>query len=481
VTANKLAFPLEPTWLTCQRALGPPCIGIQIRSRGGCLEHLTSGELAEFLAELGPGADLDVRGTTIAASLFKKLSAAFLDTSLNRPVFGDARFELARISRASFASARFRGGWFNGARFEGVARFGAAVFDGDADFSDVRFDGDADFRGARFDGDVRFGDTWFGGTASFDRARFDTAQQFGLVRAEVVSLDRAEFARLVEVQIEAHSVSCDGTRFDDGVTLRVRYGTVSAAGAAFGAASSIGNSTAPYNLWADESAWLDELTERPGGSRTSDPMVMSLRGADVSNLVLTDVDLSRCEFAGAHRLDQLRVEGRCEFGVPPSGWWWTRRQMLAEEAEWRGQQGRVGPERLAALYRSLRKAFEDSKNEAGAGDFYYGEMEMRRHSASTRRTERGILWVYWALSGYGQRAGRALVALLVLIATVAVLLAIWGQSPGEAAQIAVGAVVLRDPGTKLTEAGQWTVMVARVLGPVLLALAVLAVRARVKR
>jgi DNA invertase Pin-like site-specific DNA recombinase len=36
------------------------------------------------------------------------------------------------------------------------------------------------------------------------------------------------------------------------------------------------------------------------------------------------------------------------------------------------------------IYRALRKAQEDKKNEPGAADFYYGEMEMRRHpSAST--------------------------------------------------------------------------------------------------
>ena len=136
---------------------------------------------------------------------------------------------------------------------------------------------------------------------------------------------------------------------------------------------------------------------------------------------------------------------------------------------------------MANVYRSLRKAFEDSKNEAGAGDFYYGEMEMRRHSTENPRAERTILWVYWLLSGYGQRAARAIAALVVLIATVGTLLAVWGQPAAEAAQIAVGAVVLREPGAELTEAGQWTVMVARVLGPVLLALAILAVRARVKR
>jgi hypothetical protein len=36
------------------------------------------------------------------------------------------------------------------------------------------------------------------------------------------------------------------------------------------------------------------------------------------------------------------------------------------------------PARLAVLYRQLRKAQEDAKNEPGAADFYYGEMEMRR-------------------------------------------------------------------------------------------------------
>jgi len=444
--------------------------------------------------------------------LLTTLMQAFRDTD-DQPVLGYARFDGAQLIDAhfsgalfsgilEFAGARFSGStWFTGAQFSrdavfvnaqfgGFARFSGARFDGDADFTRVRFDGDAGFGFARFSGDARFGDARFSGEASFDGARFDTAQQFGRVRAKALSLDRAEFARSVEVLVEARSVSCRSTRFEDGVTLRVRYGTVSAAGTVFGAASSIGGSTGPHPWWSDEPAWLDKLTERQDRSRTGEPTLTSLIGTDVSNLVLTDVYLGWCDFVGAHRLDQLRVEGRCEFREPPWGWRWTRRQMLAEELHWRGRRGRpigyinagqVGPERLAALYRSLRKAFEDSKNEAGAGDFYYGEMEMRRHSTGTRRAERGILWVYWLLSGYGQRAGRALAALLVLIATVAVLLAVWGQSPAEAAQIAVGAVVLRDPGTKLTEAGQWTVMVARVLGPVLLALAVLAVRARVKR
>jgi hypothetical protein len=41
--------------------------------------------------------------------------------------------------------------------------------------------------------------------------------------------------------------------------------------------------------------------------------------------------------------------------------------------------GQVGPAQLALVYRALRKALEDGANAPGAADFYYGEMEMRRH------------------------------------------------------------------------------------------------------
>src|SRR5262249_53534382 len=58
----------------------------------------------------------------------------------------------------------------------------------------------------------------------------------------------------------------------------------------------------------------------------------------------------------------------------------------------------VGPNRLKALYRQLRKALEDARDEPGPADFYYGEMEMRGAEAG-RRGERLLLWFYWASSG----------------------------------------------------------------------------------
>ena len=73
----------------------------------------------------------------------------------------------------------------------------------------------------------------------------------------------------------------------------------------------------------------------------------------------------------------------------------------------RGGKGLV-PAALAPVYRQLRKSFEDGKHEPGAADFYYGEMEMRRHADDIPRGERSLLTIYWALSGYGLRATRAL-------------------------------------------------------------------------
>jgi hypothetical protein len=54
--------------------------------------------------------------------------------------------------------------------------------------------------------------------------------------------------------------------------------------------------------------------------------------------------------------------------------------MLDEVERCSGQRVRRtgGPEHVAPLYRALRKAQEDAKDEPGAADFYYGEMEMRR-------------------------------------------------------------------------------------------------------
>jgi hypothetical protein len=51
----------------------------------------------------------------------------------------------------------------------------------------------------------------------------------------------------------------------------------------------------------------------------------------------------------------------------------------------------------------------------------------------------------------------------------------------QATRIALNAVIFRAPEVTLTTAGQYITLVARILGPILVALAILGVRGRVKR
>lgn len=193
------------------------------------------------------------------------------------------------------------------------------------------------------------------------------------------------------------------------------------------------------------------------------------------------------------RVEQLRLDGQCVFATAPR----RRRRTLAEEHHWRA-------------------ATETSKNEPGAAHFYYGEMEMRRHSKAASRPERIIVTLYWLVSGYGLRASRAITALAAVIATATIIFAtigfahtsttvyrplrtpangiasayqessVSGAKPGWGTAfyhaIDSSTSLLHTPGNEaLTPAGRATEIALRLLGPVLLGLAVLAIRGRVER
>ncbi|GAA0360066.1 hypothetical protein GCM10009540_95460 [Streptomyces turgidiscabies] len=179
------------------------------------------------------------------------------------------------------------------------------------------------------------------------------------------------------------------------------------------------------------------------------------------------------------------------------------------------------PEDVAALYRQLRKASEDAKDEPGAADFYYGEMEMRRHSRTWKEAERWLLQAYWLLSGYGLRASRALGWLSIAMVTTIFLMMTFGlpkESPKQevtgilpangglakfniskddpvnatedrltgkrfekSLNVTLNSVVFRSSGDDLTTAGGYIEMASRFSEPILLGLAALAIRGRVKR
>ncbi|MGW3100004.1 pentapeptide repeat-containing protein [Streptomyces sp. NPDC001102] len=458
---------------------------------------------------------------------------------------GDARFEMVTFeSAAVFDSATFKGdarfacatfesggAWFDSATFEGDAGFECATFERDARFDSATFKQDAVFREAIFKGDVRC-----------ESATFEEADEIGpLACAGRLVLSGATFGGPVTLSLATHRLECRRTRWSSTAEIRLRYATVDFSHAVFEYPLTIAAEPAPFTTTSGHpmSEPLHLLHLHDAGVR-----IASLRGVDAAHLVLSDIDLTACLFTGTVHLDQIRMEGWCPFGTRPSGTHWqrglptrfTKRRILAEEHHWRASRPRaipgwstapsgvshVGPTQLAPVYRALRKAFEDGKDEPGAADFYYGEMEMRRHDRTgSTPVERGLLHGYWLLSGYGLRASRALGWLAVaMLATIVLLMGVGlaqdspkqqatgvvpagggkvtftidqddprnptgqrftGKRFDKALNTTLNSVVFRSSGQDLTTAGTYIEMASRLTEPILLGLAVLAVRNRVKR
>lgn len=471
------------------------------------------------------------------------------DAGFRGAVFsGDGWFTHAVFTRdAYFTGARFSSAWFGDAVFSGDAWFDDAVFSRTASCEGTEFVGLARFQSARFSGDARFDRARFAGDAWFEGARFEATPRVGaLVCGRSLVLSRAVFASPVTIEATASSVVCLRTRWDSTATLRLRHAVVDLTDAVL---------TLPVAVTTHPAAFTDDRGQpvpEPGRA-AEDPAIriLSLRGVDATHLVLTDTDLTHCLFTGAFHLDQLRLEGETGFAAPPTGWCLrrgvpirhSRRRTLAEEYHWRSRApGHPRPPRgwapgpvhhnphhcpspndVAPVYRALRKASEDAKNEPDAADFYFGEMEMRRHDDKRTLGERALLTAYWLLSGYGLRAARALGWLLVAMTATVTAMMLWGlptntskphttgvQAPPGArvdlvtdspdpdltgplssritahraeksTRVVVNSVVFRSSGQDLTIVGTYVEMASRFTEPVLLALAALAIRSRVKR
>jgi uncharacterized protein YjbI with pentapeptide repeats len=408
---------------------------------------------------------------------------------------------------------------FDGATFQGEAGFVRAVFQGDARFVGTTFRDGARFYKATFQGAARFVGTIFQGGAWFVGVTYERARQIGpLLAHQLLQLDDAQFMQPVEIEASTIGLSCRRTRFAGGVQFRLRWAHVLLDDADLAAPSIVVGipRLTGGTLAMPEQRIAQEWQKRLDRAVPEQPGLLSVRRANVTGLGLANVDLADCRFAGAHNLDKLRLEADVNFAVAPVRLRWDWRQLIAEERAWRAHRsGRwsdpvwpawAGDEptaleasQIAGLYRALRKGREDAKDEPGAADFYYGEMEMRRNAGSdvsnrprapTRgRVERGILTVYWLVSGYGLRAWRAVAWLAAVTAVFAVGFHLAGFTrPPQPVSYWTSLLYsfratlsLTDSEVELTAWGKLLQALLRLTGPVLLGLALLAIRARTKR
>ena len=505
------------------------------------------GDYAQFI-----GAKFGDKAAFIGAKFGDK--AAF-----NGAKFGDnASFDGTEFgNNAIFITTTFGGrASFTGATFGNDTSFDETTFGNDTSFDETTFGNNASFTGVNFGDDTQIEDATFGDDASFSKTTFgdrvlfvrtffgDRASFFetafgkdvilGATGSDLITFTRLQMGRGSIIEAMCSRMYMSNTAFPDGVSMLVRKADVWIHLSNFGGASVI--------------AALRPV-EFPDfiGPRLPLPRLLSLEFCDVTHLTVNSLDLRACRFAGVYNLEQLRIGGAAVFAPQPSARWWTRRLVLAEEHAWRAinepgrrslgwypnecrereepapdrqprerrsPAARTGAETVEVTYRALRKGLEDVKNEPGAADFYYGEMEMRRRAASPRSVERALLFLYWLVAGYGLRASRALAALLLVLTLATVGFVVVGFAPSmttvyqqvtvpsgityepreirgvppgwsEAATYSLQSItsLLRTTTNQplLTASGQVIDIVLRLLGPVLFGLAILAVRGRVKR
>lgn len=400
-------------------------------------------------------------------------------------VFLDAHFDCAAFcGSAYFADVDFVGP----ASFERAAQGGdyplewpeEVEFAGWADFTNARFHDKAGFGGVRFQSRAMFGGAEFAADAMFTGARFCEARTFGPMDvAGRLALDRASFEAPVRIFFGARRALLRRTQFLARTTIQVSWAHVVMDDVEFAHPSVLAGPAQP-----------PEVIGASHGRESPTPSIRSMRHANVGNLTLADVNLAGCRFAGAHRLDGLRLDGRVRFADRPDGTL-TRRRSIAEERDYRErpESEHVRPDRVARTYRALRKGREDNKDEPGAADFYYGEMEMRRRGATG--PERAVLELYRVVSGYGIRASRSFLFLIATIVAAAFALHAGGfkseqtlldsfiYSVESAASFFRGPTVIA--GSELDTFGHIVQIILRLLGPLFFGLALLALRGRVKR
>lgn len=379
------------------------------------------------------------------------------------------------------------------------------------------------------------------------------------------------FGRAPQLEVITEHLGLDDARFLHGGTIRVALADVSLTRAEFRAAAIVAVAktldqldpaarldwqTAPSALVEAEPGddQADQAASAAAWWRTARPRVLSLAGTDLTHLTLVGIDLRACRFADVFHLDQLTLEGKFPFADRPAGWQWAWGWLdaaVALDAAAHARRGaalaprlraRPAPPRLASCrlpdepeplppprhpsvarharrreraravsqaYRALRKGMEDRKDERGAADFYYSEMELRRQ-ATPPSFERLLLGLYWLMAGYGLRASRALAALALVVVAAALVFAGPGFArsvtprctvvaatpgggavyrcepaprPSYAGQLPTALVLsaesatslLRGPDRALTSLGEWTQVA------VLFGLAVLSLHGRVKR
>jgi uncharacterized protein YjbI with pentapeptide repeats len=303
----------------------------------------------------------------------------------------------------NFYEAEFGGAVsFGGARFGGAVGFAGAHFGGEAQFGRTHFGGKVDFGGAHFEGVARFWGAHFGGVADFESAHFGGVAQFGeeLLFGGVYFEGEARFG---DAHFEGEA------RFGDAHF----EGEANFWGAHFGGEAYFGGAE-----FARAAVFSRAIVERSLSFRRKtfqpDAAGKSVDFADLTpesarRVRFEDVDLSRASFLRTD-VSQVHFVG-CTWAHKSQPLLWPlpvprprqERLVIYEELLLdQEKEKRADFPLVAERYRQLRLNLEASRQEAEAGHFYVGQMEMRRQDPAYSRPYRWLLAAYRVLALYGE-------------------------------------------------------------------------------
>jgi uncharacterized protein YjbI with pentapeptide repeats len=372
------------------------------------------GDSSFFFTNFAAGADFSyatfARGAYFSHATFTK-RADFLNATFREGAdFSEAKFsEMLNLASVTFSA----GAYFSRATFSGGLYCFNTTFAAGANFSEATFT-EAQFNVSTFAGKAYFGRATFTKRADFVHTTFTEEADFFRTTFTEANFETAAFSAGVDFSESTFAAVADfpGATFSG--NTRFLY-TTFAAEANFRGSQFRGR-TLFTGLEAAEEHQLCPLSTAATNFDFCDlviesPESLSFRHMDFRACRFLNTDLRKIELTGVR--------------WPQKG----ARQLVYDEID-SALRGVPYPwDQLERLYRELKQNYDDRRNYARAGDFHYGEKEMQRRNPATPWSLKVLLWLYWLVSGYGERFLRPLLCTLVLLIGATVAYIWWGLAP----------------------------------------------------
>jgi len=279
---------------------------------------------------------------------------------------------------------------FRGQRLDQLVRVNGALFRGKVDFTGTRFTKNVSFRESEFFGNVCFDSAQFEGEADFAFTEFHDDASFDR---------RVRFSRHVGFGASTfHKKASFENALFEGETY-------------FGYTRFLVEAKFSYSRFFERTFFDGEEKNRVF-SDTQPTLMISVLFQKPQDTLFRIVNLSRCSFINTDlsSVELTDIKWSIKRGLLD-----TRKVIFDEISDDPNKNYPL----IEKVYRQLKKNYKDRGNYGEAGDFHYGEMEMRRLSHCGFFKYLSLTALYKYLSGYGEKYWRAFFWLAVFLVSFA--------------------------------------------------------------